>query len=79
MTFIVITNQSKFFQYKIKWNYYRSEHIYYKSGRLIQIGAQNTSIVVGSFLLKLKTITMNFEINIFCNILKDNVHGQVYS
>ena len=48
-------------------------------GRTLQIGAQNVSIVVGSFLLKLKTITMDFEINIVCNILKDNVHEQVYS
>ena len=52
---------------------------YYKSMQILQIGAQNTSIVVGSFLLDLKTITMNFEISIFCNILKDNVHRQVYS
>ena len=48
-------------------------------GRILQIGAQNASIVVGSFLLKLKTIAMDFEINIACNILKDNVHEQVYS
>ena len=32
---------------------------YYKSGQLLKISAQHTSIVVGSFLLKLKTITMN--------------------
>ena len=38
---------------------------YYKSGQRFQIGAQNTSIVVGSFLLKLKTVVMNFESNIF--------------
>ena len=48
-------------------------------GRILQIGAKNASIVVGSFLLKLKTITMDFEINVVCNILKDNVHEQVYS
>ena len=43
---------------------------YYKSGQIFQISAQNTSIVVRSFLLKLKTVVMNFESNIFCNILK---------
>ena len=37
------------------------------------------SIVVGSFLLKLKTISMDFEIKIFCNILKENVHREVNS
>ena len=52
---------------------------YYKSGQIIESGAQNVSIEVRSFLLTLKTQTMNFEINIFCNILKDHVHGQVYS
>ena len=51
----------------------------YKSGQILQIGAQNKSIVIGSFLLKLKTITLNFEINIFCNILKDKFYGQVSS
>ena len=72
-------NRSNFCQNKMRQNYYRSGHIYQKSGRLLQIGAQNTYIVVGPFLLKLNTITMNFEINIFYNILKDNVHGQVHS
>ena len=50
---------------------------YYKSGQLLQIGAQKMSVVGGSFSLKLKTISMSFEINSFCNILKDNVQGQV--
>ena len=37
----------------------------YKSGQIIELCAQNASIGIGSFLLTLKTITMNFEINIF--------------
>ena len=49
---------------------------YYKSMQILQIDAKITSILIGSLLLKLKTITMNFEINIFFNILKDNVHRQ---
>ena len=37
------------------------------------------SLVIGSFLLKLKTIATCFEYDIFHNNLKDNVYGQVYS
>ena len=52
---------------------------YYKSGQILPVRAQNMSIVVGAILSKLKTITMAFEINNFCNIQKDKVHEQVYS
>ena len=37
---------------------------------LLQIRAAITNIVVGSFLLKLKTITINFENNIFSKYLE---------
>ena len=37
------------------------------------------SLVIESFLRKLKTITLCFEHDIFHNNLKDNVYGQVYS
>ena len=70
MAFIAITNRDRFISNRCGC---------YKSWQILQTGAENMSIVVGSFLLKLKTITMNFEINIFCNTLQDNVHGQVYS
>ena len=43
MTFIVITNRSNFCQYKMRQNYYRSRHIYQKSERLLQIGANITN------------------------------------
>ena len=36
------------------------------------------SLVIKSFLLKLKTITTCFEQYIFHNNLKDNVYGQIY-
>ena len=36
------------------------------------------SLVIESFLLKLKTITTCFEQDIFHNNLKDNVYGQIY-
>ena len=73
VTFIAIRNRSIFCYYKMRWGYYRSGQFYYKSVQILQIAAQNTSIVVGSFLSKLKSVTINFERNIFCNILKDNV------
>ena len=43
MTFIVITNRSDFCQYKIRRNYYKLRHIYFKSGRLLQIGPNITN------------------------------------
>ena len=36
-------------------------------------------LVIGSFFLKLKTLTMCFKLNIFYNGMKDNVYREVYS
>ena len=43
MTFIAIANRSNFCQNKMRYNYYRSGYIYYKSGRKLQIGANITN------------------------------------
>ena len=71
MAFILITNQGIFLSVQ------EEAELLQIDADLLQIGAQKMSIVVGSFLVKLKTIFMNFEISIFRNIFKDNV--QVFS